>query len=142
MASERPVTSQTVDITTSINCKDKGVYLLLCEKDTGQCGKVSPTYVGECGDGDNSSFTHRFATHMGSATQPGQSDTAKPVGRHFRMPGHEPHENLVMLPIERISDKEPFLRQARESYYIKKFKTQKILSVSEIEHGLNLAKGQ
>ena len=100
-----------------------------------------PTYVGECGDGVTSSFTHRFATHMGSATQQSQEDTSKPVGRHFRLPGHEPHSDLVMLPIEK-SGKDPFLRKARESFYIKKFKSLKLKSVSDIEHGLNLDKGQ
>ena len=98
--------------------------------------------MGECGDGAKSSFTHRFSTHLGSATQPGQVDTTKPVGRHFRLPGHDPHSNLVMLPIEKINDKEPFLRKARESFYIQMFATQKKLSVAEIEHGLNLDKGQ
>ena len=66
----------------------------------------------------------------------------KPVGRHFRLPGHEPHSDLVMIPIEKISDKEPFLRKARESFYMNLFSTQKKGSVFEIEHGLNLDKGQ
>ena len=47
-----------------------------------------------------------------------------------------------MLPIERISDEEPFLRKAREAFYIKLFNTQKLFPVTEIEHGLNLDKGQ
>jgi hypothetical protein len=47
-----------------------------------------------------------------------------------------------MILIEKISDKEPFLGKARESYYIKLFSTQKKLSVFEIEHGLNIDKGQ
>ena len=98
--------------------------------------------MGECGDGENSSFTHRFSTHFGSATQPCQVDTVKPVGRHLRLPGHDPHGDLVMLPIEKISDKEPFLRKARESYYINLLNTQKKLSVFDIEHGLNLDRGQ
>ena len=96
-----------------------------------------PTYVGECGDGVTSSFTHRFATHMGSATQQSLEDTSKPVGRHFRLPGHEPYSDLAMLPIEK-SGKDPFLRKARESYYIKKF--QSVILKSVIEHGLNLDK--
>ena len=49
---------------------------------------------------------------------------------------------MKMIPIEKISNKEPFLREARESYYIKKFKTLKRMEVIEIEHGLNLDKGQ
>ena len=80
-----------------------------------------------------------LSTHLGSATQ---VDTVKPVGRHLRLPGHDPHSDLVMLPIEKISDKEPFLRKARESYYINLLNTQKKLSVLDIEHGLNLDRGQ
>ena len=106
------------------------------------CRQVVPTYVGECGSGVKSSFTHRYATHLGSATQASQEDTVKPVGRHFRGAGHEPHSNLVMLPIEKIRDKDPFIRKARESFYITKFNTQKRLPVSEIEHGLNIDRGQ
>ena len=48
----------------------------------------------------------------------------------------------VLLPIEKIGDDEPFLRKARESFYIKLFNSQKMLPVTEIEHGLNLDKGQ
>ena len=137
-----PVTNKTVNISTPITCTDKGVYLAFCRKDNGQCSQVAPTYVGECGEGENSSFTHRFSAHLGSATQPCQADTVKPVGRHFRLPGHEPHSDLVMIPIEKIGDKEPFLRKAREAYYIKLFSTQKKVSVFEIEHGLNIDKGK
>ena len=137
-----PVTNQTINITQPITCTDKGVYLLCCKKNTGACNQLVPTYVGECGDGENSSFSHRFASHLGSAMQPSQIDTTKPVGRHFRLPGHDPHGDMVMLPIERISDEEPFVRKARESFYIKLLNTKKLLPVTEIEHGLNLDKGQ
>ena len=137
-----PSTSKTVTISSNITCTDKGVYLLYCGKDNGLCSKVHPTYVGECGDGETSSFTHRLASHLGSATQPCQSDTVKPVGQHFRLPGHHPHGDLKMLPIEKIKSSEPFLRKARESFYIKLFETQKLLPVTEIEHGLNIDKGQ
>ena len=60
-----PVTSKTVNISSNITCTDKGVYLLYCGKDNGLCNKVHPTYVGECGDGETSSFTHRLASHLG-----------------------------------------------------------------------------
>ena len=79
---------------------------------------------------------------MGSATQPSQADTVKPIGRHFREPGHDPHNHLVMLPVEKIQSKDPFIRKAREAFYIKKFNTLKKKDVSEIEHGLNLNRGQ
>lgn len=137
-----PVTNQSVDITAPITCTDQGVYLLTCSKDSGKCRQVVPTYVGECGDGESSSFTHRYASHLGSAIQPCQEDTAKPVGRHFREAGHDPHNHLVMIPIEKVVDSDPFIRKARETFYIKKFSTQKRLPVSEIEHGLNLDREQ
>ena len=47
-----------------------------------------------------------------------------------------------MIPIEKVMDSDPFIRKAREAFYIKKFNTQKRLPVSEIEHGLNLDRGQ
>ena len=115
-----PVTRETVEITLPITCQDKGVYLLMCEKDTGECNKVFLTYVGEFGDGESRSFTQ-----MVCATQ---ADTVKPVGKHFRSAGHEPHTNMVMIPIEKVSDKKLFhrkLRKARESYYIKKLSSLK-----------------
>ena len=34
-----------VDITTSITYKGKGMYLLFCEKEPGESGKMAPTYV-------------------------------------------------------------------------------------------------
>ena len=52
------------------------------------------------------------------------------------------HSDLVILPIEKISNKEPFLRKARESFYINLFSTQKKVSVFEIEYGFNIDKGQ
>ena len=43
------------------------------------------------------------------------------------------------LPIEKITSKDPFVRKARESMWIRKCQTMKISEVSDIEHGLNLA---
>ena len=48
-------------------------------------------------------FTIRLGQHVGTATQPCQADTVKPVGRHFCLPGHQAHCDLVMLPIEIVS---------------------------------------
>ena len=39
----------------------------------------------------------------------------KPVGRHFRLPGHETHSDLVMLPVEIVSARDTFLLRARET---------------------------
>ena len=85
---------------------------------------------------------HIRGQHLRWATQPCQVDTVKPVGRHFRLPGHQANRDLVMLPIEVVSAKDPFLLRARETYNIKKFKTEKRFGVSDIEHGLNLNHGQ
>ena len=73
--------------------------------------------------------------------EPCHTDTNKSVGRHFRLPGHD-ISHMKMLPIEKVSEKEPFLRKAREGYFIKLFQTQKKLSVLHIEHSLNVKKGQ
>ena len=57
-------------------------------------------------------------------------------------PGHQAHSDLVMLPIEEVSSKDPFLLRARETFTTVGFKTEKRLGVTEPEHGLNLDKGQ
>ena len=137
-----PVTGATCTINQHITCQSAGVYLLFCRKDTGVCTRLAPTYVGICGEGEHSTFTSRLGQHLGSATQACQVDTVKPVGRHFRLPGHQAHSDLVMLPIEVVSSKDPFLLRARETFNISKFKTEKRLGVSEWEHGLNLDQGQ
>ena len=137
-----PVTGATANITQHITCQSAGVYLVLCRKNTGLCARVKPTYVGICGEGENSSFTHRLGGHLGTAMQNCHTDTVKPVGRHFRLPGHDPHRDLVMIPIEIVSARDPFLLRARESYNIGKFGTEKKMGVLDIEHGLNLDAGQ
>jgi len=40
-----------------------------------------------------------------------------------RLPGHQANRDLVMLPIEVVSAKDPFLLRARETFNIEKFKT-------------------
>ena len=129
-------------ITQHITCQSAGVYLVFCRKTSGACARLSPTYVGITGEGGSASFTHRLGEHVGSATQPCQADTVKPVGRHFRLPGHEAHRDLYMLPIEVISSRDVFLLRAHETFNILKFKSEKRLSVSDIEHGLKLDPGQ
>jgi len=69
-------------------------------------------------------------------------DTVKHPGRHFCLPGHDPHRDLVMLSIEIVSLRDPFLLRARESFNILKFQTEKRMGVQDIEHGLNLDPGQ
>ena len=137
-----PFTRQMVKIDQHISCQGAGVYMVFCRKTTGPCAALSPTYIGITGEGEDSSFTHRFAQHLGSATNPCQEDTNKPVGRHFRLPGHEPSRDMVMLPIELVQGGNIFLRRARETFNILKFRTEKQRGIGDIEHGLNLDPGQ
>ena len=51
---------------------------------------------------------------MGTEIQNSQADTLKTVGRHFTLRGHEPHIDLVTLPIEIVSPRDPFLSRSRE----------------------------
>jgi hypothetical protein len=124
-----------------LTCQDSGIYIVLCKKSTGLCARLAPIYVGETGVGEEASFTHRFAQHLGTATQPGQADTVKPVGRHFRLPGHEAQRDMVMLPLELVRGG-VFERKARERMYIERFDSEKRMSVFDIEHGMNLDQGQ
>ena len=73
-----PVTGRTANITQHISCQNAGVYLVLCKKDSGLCARLKPTYVGICGEGESSSFTHRLGGHLGTATQTCQDNTVKP----------------------------------------------------------------
>ena len=47
-----------------------------------------------------------------------------------------------MLPIKIVSAEDPFLLKARERYNIMKFESEKFLPITQVEHGLNLDKGQ
>jgi hypothetical protein len=136
-----PYTGVAISITQRITCQSSGVYLLRCMKTTGACARLAPTYIGITGEGERSSFTHRLEQHIGSATQPGQADTNKTVGHHFRLPGHVPHRDIVMLPLEVVGGG-LFMRRARERYYIGKLQAEKQHGVEEIEHGLNMDRGQ
>ena len=137
-----PFTGAVVKITQHITCQCAGVYLLFCRKTSGPCARLAPTYMGITGEGDSASFTRRLGEHGGSATEPCQADTVKPVGRHFRLPGHKAHRDLYMFPIEVISTRDIFLLRACETFNFIKFRYEKRLSVGDIEHGLNLDPGQ
>ena len=64
------------------------------------------------------------------------------MGRHFRLPGQDPHRDMGMLPIEIVNSMDQFLLKARETFNIAKFTAEKRLGVTEIEHGPNLDPGQ
>ena len=81
----------------------------------GSATKCSPTtYVDECGDGALRG-EHLLPTQVCHLGAPTWEVPPKPVGKHFRLAGHEPHTKMVTIPIEKVSDKELFLRKARES---------------------------
>ena len=107
------VTGASVNSSQHITCQSSGVYMIRCVKTTGPCSRLNPTYIGITGEGEDSRFTHRLGQHLGSATQPGQADTIKTIGRHFRLPGNIPDRDMVMLPLEIVSGG-LFLRQSRE----------------------------
>ena len=100
-----PVTGAVAVITQHITCRSSGVYLIYCSKDTGACARLRPTYLWICGEGEHSTFTSRLGQHLGTSTQVSQVVTVTPVGRHFRLPGHKAHRDLVMTPLEAIINK-------------------------------------
>jgi hypothetical protein len=87
------------------------IYCITCTKDSGQCVQLGgPQYIGCTGRMAKT----RFSEHVGSVTQPGQSNTNKPVGVHFRSAGHS-HSDMRMLPIEKVRSSDPFVLEAKES---------------------------
>ena len=76
--------------------------------------------------------------HFGSATWPSQVDTDKPVGVHFRGPGHVPQRHFRFLPIEKVRGKDPFIQLARESFWIERLGSLKTHNGGDIHIGLNL----
>ena len=80
------------------------IYSVSCTKETVHCARLGgPQYIGCTGR----AAKVRFGEHVGSVTQQCQSDTTKPVGYHFRLPGHS-HCNIKFLPIERVQSKDMF----------------------------------
>ena len=64
------------------------------------------------------------------------------MGRHFRAAGHDPHRDMIMLPIEIVQGNQPFLLQVRETFNIEKFQTEKRKGILDVEHGMNLQPGR
>ena len=69
--------------------------------------------------------------------QPGQSNTSKSVGVHFRSAGHS-HSDMRVLPIEKVRSSDPFVLEARERYWIQKYQSVKDQAVDVVEHGMNI----
>ena len=85
-------------------CFNLNKHFSLFVKYVNQVG--GPTYVGVVSDGRP--VRDRAGEHFGSATWPSQVDTDKPVGVHFRGPGHVPQMDFTFLSIEKVKEKDPF----------------------------------
>ena len=113
-------TGEVFPITSIINCESTGlVYCISCVKTSGQCGGHGGG--GDAGVGGQQyigctarMLKTRFSEHVGSATQPSQALTTKPVGQHFRLPGHS-HCDMRVTPVEKVRSKDQFVLEARES---------------------------
>ena len=128
-------TGETFRIKNTISCDTPGViYSVSCVKQTGECVRLKgPQYIGYTTRPGKT----RFSEHIGSVIQACQSDTQKPVGVHYRLPGHS-HSDMVFLPIERVHNRDKFVLEARESFWIKQYSSVKTKPVDQLEHGLNL----
>ena len=111
-------TKETFPICSSMTCTTSNViYTITCSKQDNSC-KDMVQYVGEtC-----RRVCDRILEHRGSVTNPAQANTTKPVGQHFRQPGHAVSD-MKVLPIEHVRSKDPWIRKVREKFYIKKLAT-------------------
>ena len=58
----------------------------------------------------------RLSKHIGSATLDSQADTTKPVGRHFRLPGHD-SSHMKFLVFEKVFSRDRHVLEARERFW-------------------------
>ena len=72
------------------------------------------------------SAAQRGLDHLNSIRN--NNSTNAPVGLHFRGDGHS-HADMIMTPFEKIFNRDPHVRLAREREFINKY--------GLIEHGLN-----
>ena len=109
------LTGQTWPIKQSITCDDDSVcYNVTCSHGAGQCLRKPGQYVGKVGD--TRPCRQRCTEHRGAVRN--HWDTG--VGEHFNLPGHElAHFNF--LPFEKVRSSDPFVIEARESFWIEKY---------------------
>ena len=111
-------TGESFPITSSLSCVSENViYCLTCTKGNRNC-KEKPQYIGETGR----RICDRFQEHRGTITNLSQRTTTKPVGEHFHLPGHS-IKDIQIIPIEKVRSDDPWIRKAREQFYIRKFDT-------------------
>ena len=66
--------------------------------------------------GDTRPCRQRCTEHRGAVRN--HFDTG--VGEHFNLPGHE-LANFNFLPFEKVRSRDPFVIEARESFWIEKY---------------------
>ena len=81
---------------------------------TGPCLRRPAQYVGKVGA--TRACRVRCTEHRGAARN--RFDTA--VGDHFNLPGHEVAD-FNFLPFEKVRSSDPFVIEARESFWIEKY---------------------
>ena len=90
-------------------------YNITCSHGSGACQRKPAQYVGKVGH--TRPCRQRCTEHRGAVTH--HWDTG--VGDHFNLPGHDlAHFNF--LPFERVRSTDPFVIEARESYWIEKYR--------------------
>ena len=118
-------TGESWPIRKIITCEDSSVvYSVTCNHRAGSC-QDSPQYVGMVGA--SRPCRNRCTEHRGAV----RNNTDTGVGRHFNLPGHS-LEDLTFLPFEKVKHLDPFVIEARESYWIQKYEV--------LDKGLNKKK--
>ena len=108
-------TGETWPIRQAISCQDSSVvYGLTCEVRSARCPD-RPQYVGKVGL--TRPCRERFTEHRGDINN--NRDTG--VGKHFSLPGHS-LADVTFLPFEKVRSQDPFVLEARESFWIKKYR--------------------
>ena len=108
---------EQIKIKSPIDCQTTEVlYLITCDKPD------KKQYLGQTKlSGHSRGLAHLNTVRNNNATN-------APVGLHFRSEGHS-HADMIMTPFEKIFNRDPHVRLARERDYINKY--------GLIQHGLN-----
>ena len=108
------LTGQTWPIKHSITCEDSNVvYSVTCSHKAGQCLRRQAQYIGKVG---TRPCRARCTEHRAAVTH--HFDTG--VGEHFNLPGHD-LADFNFQPFEKIRSRDPFVLEARESFWIQKY---------------------
>ena len=105
------ITHETIPILSYLTCDSENViYCITCTKDNGNC-KTHPQYIGQTGR----KAVKRFSEHKNSISP----NAITAVGQHFSESGHN-FSHLQFIPFEQIKSNNPWVRLAREKFYIRK----------------------